>query len=113
MTIQFDGLLINIDTRWVVYAIWGFGTLLVYGLVLRRGLLVWRIRRDHRASRELMERVARFMVSLASVASLTLALFGEAGTGARGLIIALALGAFTAAGTVELRNEPRDPKVDA
>jgi hypothetical protein len=105
--------MIEIDTRFVAYAIWGAGTVLVYGAVFRLGLRRWRYRRDARAWRELLERTARFLVALASMASLTLALFGEAGTGARGLIVALALGAFTAAGVIELREEPSDPAADA
>ncbi len=112
MRIEFGDLIIDIDTRWIAYLIWGLGTVMVYGLVLRKGWRVWRVRRDRRAQRELMERIARFLVAVASLASLTLALWGEAGTGARGLVIALALGAYTAAGVIEFREEPTDPVVE-
>ncbi len=116
MTITLGDVVIAIDSRWIAYAIWGVGTVVIYGTVARRGLRSWQAHRDERSRRELMERVARFLVALASLASLTLALFGEAGTGIRGLIIALALGAFTAAGAIELRENATstpDPAVDA
>src|SRR5262245_321486 len=102
----------DLDTRFLAYLIWGIGTVVIYGAVMRHGWRRWRARRDARARRELYERIARFMVALASLASLTLALFGETGTGLRGLVIALALGAFAASGAIELRDEPTDPAVE-
>lgn len=112
MTVTLGDVVIEIDGRWVAYAIWGLGTVVIYGLSLRRGWRSWRVRRDTRSERELLERTARFLVALASVASLTLALFGEQGTAIRAIIVAIALGAFTAAGALELRGEPNDPVVD-
>ena len=112
MTITVDGVMINIDTRWLAYMIWGVGTVIVYGLVLRKGYRSFHAHRDGRSRRELIARTARFMVAVASAAGILFALYGEPGTGFRALVISLALGAFTAAGVIEFRDEPEDPEAD-
>ena len=61
----------NIDTRLVVYLIWGLGTVVVYGLVLRRARRRMRTHRDRRSRREFIADFARFLVSLASSLSST------------------------------------------
>jgi len=95
---------IDLDTRLLAYAIWGIGTLFIYGLILARSVSGARRHHDARSRRELYGDLAYFIVALASSVSITFALFGEPGTGLRGLVIASALGAFTAAGVVKLKD---------
>lgn len=94
----------DIDTRLIVFAIWGVGTVLVYADVLRGAYHSFRGHRDARGRRELLASLALFIVSAASCLSIATVLFGPAGTGIRGLVTAIALGAFLAAGIV-LRTE--------
>jgi len=103
---------VNVDTRWLAYMVWGVGTVIVYGAVLRKGYRSWHAHRDNRARRELIERTARFFVALASAAGILFALFGEPGNGFRALVISLALGAFTAAGVIEFRDVAPDPSTE-
>jgi hypothetical protein len=95
------------DERFVILLIWGLGTVLAYALVLRGRVRSWRVRRDSRSRRELVSGLGLFMTALASCTSLTVVLFGEAGTSLRGWFIALALGAFTGSGII-MATEPEE-----
>lgn len=95
-----------LDTRLIAYLIWGIGVVVVYGLLLRRRRRDWTVQRDSRSRRELYEAVAEFVTSLASCLAITFVLFGEAGTGIRGLMAATALGAYFAAGVVKVTDKP-------
>jgi len=112
VTVEVAGVTVSIDTRWLAYMVWGVGTVFVYAGVLRKGYRSWEAHRDPRSRRELIARTARFFVALASAAGILFALFGEPGSGFRALVISLALGAFTAAGVIEFRDEPADPMTD-
>ena len=94
------------DTRWLAYVIWGLGTVLIYGLVLDNARHRYRKRPDARSRRELFEKAAGFIVALNAFVAITVALWGTATADFRGLVIAVALGAFTAKGAIELRDEP-------
>jgi hypothetical protein len=99
----------GIDTRLLVFALWGIGTVIVYGDVLRGRYRAFRAHRDARGRRELYAAFALFLVAAASALSIFTVLFGPAGTGIRGLVVAISLGAFTAAGLV-LRGERGEPE---
>jgi hypothetical protein len=102
-----------LDTRLAAYLVWGVGTLMVYGWVLRRRYQVFRVRPDRRSRRELAAAIALFLVSLAASLAVTFVLFGETGTGIRGLMSAIALGAFTGAGVVMAGEAPPDEVAEA
>jgi hypothetical protein len=89
-----------LDTKFIAYAIWGFGTLVVYGLVLYRAVQASRRSHDRRGRRDVLGALALFLTALGAFLAITLVLFGEAGTTPRGFAVAVALGAFSAAGLV-------------
>jgi len=89
-----------IDGRWVIYAIWGIGTTIVWAKVLTDAYGEWRERHDQRAKRELLSRAALFTTALASSASIWMILYGQPGSTPRTFLLALALGMFTGAGIV-------------
>ena len=91
-----------LDVRLIVLLIWGGGTVLVWGGVLRRSIQSHRIHHDARSRRELIAMSALFLVALASGVAVALALFGTAGTGIRSFATTVALGAFLGAGIVLL-----------
>lgn len=80
--------------------VWGGGTLWFFGRTLLKRHRSWRKHRDARAFRDLMAGVSLFLVALCSSMATLFVLFGPAGTGLRGFMVALALGAFLAAGFV-------------
>lgn len=90
----------GLDTRFVAYAVWGLGTVLLYTVVLIRARRAYTKRRDRRARRDLIGSFALFITALASFLAITGVLWGPVGTGIRGFLVALALGAFFAAGIV-------------
>lgn len=94
------------DVRLVIYGIWGVGTVLVYGDVLRRRWRADRLHHDARSRRDLRSGIALFLTAFASFLAITFVLFGEAGTGIRGLFVSIALGAFLGAGWVMRADEP-------
>lgn len=97
------------DLRLVSYLVWGVGTVLVYGIVLRKRRRSYRLHHDARAWRDLLEAVALFITALASLLAVTLVLFGPGGQGIRGLFVAMALGAYSAAGLVMASETPSEP----
>ena len=87
--------------RWIVYLLWGGGTVLIFGVVLfRRWSRFQHHRRDRRKAvrrdvrKDMMSGTALFLTALGSAAGIAFVLFGEAGSGLRGFAVALALGAF-------------------
>lgn len=80
--------------------IWGGGSVAVWGQVLLDSVRDYRIygSTNVRARRDLVASSALFITAIASASAIFLVLFGEKGTGLRGFVIALALGAFFAAG---------------
>jgi len=97
---------VTLDTRWLAYLIWGVGTLVVYSIVLSKRWRANKIHHDRRSRRELEKAVALWVVALGAFISITLILFGEAGTGVRPLAVAICLGAFTMAGFIMAGEDP-------
>lgn len=92
---------IHFDSRWVAFAVWGLGTVAVYGYVFLRRRHTWRIHRhDLRSTRDLIESGALLMVAVSACVAVFMVLFGEPGVGLRPFLTALALGSFTGAGVV-------------
>lgn len=89
-----------VDTRLAAYLVWGVGTLIVYSIVLVRRRRAYLLHHDARSRRDFIEGLALFMTSMASALAIAFVLFGEAGTGLRGLFAAIALGMFSTAGLV-------------
>ena len=87
---------------WVV---WGVGTPLVYGLLMRKRGMIYRIHRDRRALRPAIEAIGLFIVSLAAAVGVTVALFAP-GTGLARIFSAVACGAFFAVGVYALMETP-------
>jgi hypothetical protein len=81
--------------RLVTWLLWGWGTLALAGYVLQGRLRAYRLRHDARALRELLTAAGLFIVSLATTVSVSMATFAQGPTDARGLFVAIALGAFT------------------
>ena len=84
--------------RLAVFMIWGLGTVLVWGDVLRKRRRKLRRYHDVRARRDFLEGLGLFLVAISSAISIFMVLFGAAGTGLRGLAVAVSLGAFLAVG---------------
>ena len=108
---------INIDTRFVVFLLWGVGTVLVYLIVLykrRRAYARVLARNDRRrgelarALQDLISAFALFLTALCSFLAITAIFFGPIGTGARGFLVAIALGSFFAAGLVKATSKDLD-----
>lgn len=101
----------TIDSRFLIFLVWGIGTVLVYSIVLRDRWRSWRLHHDRRARRDLLTSVGLFLTALAAAGSIAFVLFGPVGAGIRGLFVALSLGAFFATGlvmaTTPSTDEPR------
>ncbi len=88
----------DVDGRLIVLALWGGGTVVAYGRVLYLRRESYRIHRDRRSRRDLMAAFGLFLTAVCSGLSIAFVLFGPAGSGPRGFIISVALGAFLAVG---------------
>ena len=103
---------VTLDTRWIAYVIWGIGTLVVYSIVAIKRYRANKLHHDKRSRRELEKAVALWVVAFGAFLAITLILFGEAGTGVRGVVVAVCLGAFFSAGVImageesDTRDEP-------
>lgn len=96
------------DGRLVMLLLWGGGTLLAYGKVFANRLGSWRLHRDKRSRRDLVESIGFLLVAGASALSIALLLFGPVGTGVRGWAAAVALGAYLAVGIFMAQERPRE-----
>lgn len=96
----------DLDGRLIVLLVWGGGTVLAYGRVLLNRTRAYRLHRDSRARRDLASGIALFLTALCSGLSIAFVLFGPAGGGARAFAVAVALGAFFAAGIVMASEKP-------
>ena len=94
----------TIDTRFLAFLVWGVGTIIVYTVVLYDRVKSWHYWRDERALRSMLTAVGLFITALCAGASVGLALFVQAGTGIRGLLVAISLGAFFATGLIMATN---------
>ena len=86
------------DIRLAVFMIWGLGTVIVWGDVLRKRRRKLNRFHDIRARRDFLEGLGLFLVAACSAVSIFMVLFGAAGTGLRGAAVAVSLGAFFAVG---------------
>ena len=94
-----------IDTKLLAYIIWGIGTVVVYGAVLLRRHRAYQLLRTRRSRQDLVAAIGLFVTALGSFLAITAIFFGEPGTSIRGFLVAVALGAFFAAGLVKLRED--------
>jgi hypothetical protein len=99
----------DIDTRYVVFLLWGFGTLAIYTIVVVDRAIRWWTARDARARREALQGVGLFLTAAGSFLAIFVGLFVEPGNGIRTAALGLALGAFTGTGIVMLES-PRLPR---
>ena len=94
------------DWRLIVLALWGGGTVLVYGRVLLIRQQSYRLHRDRRSRRDLLAALGLFLVALCSGLSIAVVVFGRNGDGMRSFATALALGAFLAVGILMATEKP-------
>lgn len=90
------------DTRIQTIIIWGGVCLYAYSRVFKRRLLTFRKRKDARSSRELMAALSQEIAAVAAALAIAFLVLGPAGSGLRGFFFAAFLGAFAAAGVVQL-----------
>jgi hypothetical protein len=95
---------VTIDTRFLAFLVWGAGTVIVYGIVLYDRVKSWHYWRDERSLRSMLTAVGLFMTALGAGSATALVLFGESGSGIRGLFVAISLGAFFATGLIMATN---------
>jgi hypothetical protein len=86
--------------RVLMLLVWGGGTVAAYGLVFVHRLRSWHLHRDTRSTRELVSSLGLLLTSVGAALATGMVLLGPTGTGIRGWFVALALGAFFAAGIV-------------
>ena len=98
----------DVDGRLLMLLLWGGGTVGAYGQVFWTRLVIWRHRRDSRARRDLLEAAGLLMTAAGSAASIAVLLMGPAGSGIRGVAVAMALGAFLAVGIFMAQERPKD-----
>jgi len=106
----------DLDWRVIIGAIWGGGVVWVYGDVLRVRLTANRIHHDRRSRRDLRSGVALFITALGAGLATVFVIFGTAGSGIRGFMSAIALGAYLGAGWI-MRSEAKaeaneDPRIE-
>jgi len=90
----------TVDTRFIAFLVWGVGTVIVYGIVLVDRVRRWHHWRDARSARALMTAIGLFLTALCASLAIGFALFGESGSGIRGLLTAVSLGAYFATGVI-------------
>lgn len=86
--------------RLVMLLVWGGGTVAAYGTVFLHRLRSWHLHRDIRSRRELISAFGLLLTAGCSALATGFVLLGPVGTGIRGWFVAIALGAFLAAGIV-------------
>lgn len=87
------------DERVIFLILWGLGCVVVYSRVLFLNVRTWRVRRDHRALRELLASIGLWLTSFASASAVASVLFAPVSS-IRGFWTALALGAFLGVGII-------------
>jgi hypothetical protein len=89
-----------VDTRFIAFLVWGVGTVLVYGFVLYDRIQRFHQWRDARSLRSMLTAVGLFITALGAGIAIALVLFGQPGSGIRGLAVSMSLGAFFATGLI-------------
>lgn len=102
----------TIDGRIATLLLWGGGTLIIFAIVFYKAVRrLQEKRKDRRRSvriesrRDVIVAFALLLVAAGSATSTYLVLFGEPASGARGVAVAIALGAFTGVGLVMLTED--------
>lgn len=110
----------TIDGRIATLLLWGGGTLIIFTIVFYKAVRRLRDRRTDRrksarieARRDVVVTFALLLVAAGSALSTYLVLFGEAASGARGVAVAIALGAFTGVGLVMLTEDGEQEQDEA
>jgi hypothetical protein len=86
--------------RLMMLLVWGGGTVVAYGTVFLHRLRSYRLHHDTRSRRELITSFSLLLTAASAAFATGMVLLGPTGTGIRGWFVALALGAFFAAGIV-------------
>ena len=95
-----------IDTRLVFYAVWGLGVFALGPVDLAYRWLEYVDFRDPRSRRDLLESFALWLVAALSSLAIALVFFGTSGTGLRGFVVTLALGAFLGVEIIKVTDRP-------
>lgn len=97
----------DLDGRLIVYGVWAFGSLAVWGLVFIDSWHEYQTsrkrpeRRSQSAGKELMSDFALLLVAVGSCISIVTLVVGQDIPGVRGFALAVALGGFLGAGIVK------------
>ena len=91
----------DFDPRYLFWAAYGVGLLVVYGLLLRRRLRHLRKHNDPRAFRDAMEGAGLFLVAVGLAFALSVALFSD-DQGMVGISLAIVGAAFLVVGLSDL-----------
>lgn len=93
------------SSRLLFYGAWGGGVVLLFSIVLIRRIRGHRRHRDRRAFRDLLEAIGLWLVSFAASAAVASLIFFPEGATLRGLLNAIALGAFLGVGVIMATEE--------
>ncbi len=105
--------LLGLDSRLLAFAVWGLGTVAIYGYVLWRRRHSYLVHHDARSRRDVVEALGLFLVALSAAASIWIVLFVTPGSGVRIFLTTVSLGAFLGVGLVmateSFSRDPDDP----
>ena len=90
------------ELRYILYAVWGVATTLIWAAVLSDAYGQWKEKQDQRAKRELLGFAGLFLTALGATVAILAVAIGEPGQPWRQALLLLALGMFTGAGIVFL-----------
>lgn len=93
------------SSRLLFYGAWGGGVVILFSIVLIRRMRGHHRHHDRRSFRDLLEAVGLWLVSFAASAAVASLVFYPEGTTLRGLLNALALGAFLGVGIIMATEE--------
>jgi hypothetical protein len=101
----------TVDVRVIVGAVWGVGVMLTFGRVLAMRLHSFRLHRDSRSRRDLIEAGALFTNAVAAALA-TFTLLNTSVSDWRAFFTAVAVGNFLALGIYMATERPHDPADD-
>lgn len=93
------------STRLLFYGAWGGGVVLLFSIVLIRRIRGYRYHQDRRSFRDLLEGVGLWLVSFTASAAVASVLWYPDASTLRGLLNAIALGAFLGVGVIMATEE--------
>ena len=94
-------------SRLLFYGAWGAGVVVLFSIVLIRRIRGHRRHHDRRSFRDVLEAVGLWLVSFAASAAVASLVFYPEGATFRGLLNAVALGAFLGVGVIMATEEPK------